>query len=65
MEIDKTIGYKKKKISLDIDERIDTILEDLSIVLSSCMIIDNELERRTYPSAGARYPLKFILSHSM
>jgi len=35
MEIDKTIGYKKKKISLDIDERIDTILEDLGNLTNS------------------------------
>ena len=35
MEIDKTLGYEKKKISLDIDKRIDEILEGLGSLTNS------------------------------
>ena len=33
-------------------------LKELSTILSSCKISDGDLERRTYPSAGARYPIE-------
>lgn len=33
-------------------------LNDLAAVLNSCRIVDVESERRTYPSAGARFPIE-------
>ncbi len=38
-------------------------LADLSYILSSCRIVDNsrDPERRTYPSAGARFPIEIYL----
>jgi len=35
MDIDKTLGYEKKKISVDIDKRIDDILEELGDLTNS------------------------------
>lgn len=35
MEIDDTVGYRKKKISLDIDERIDNLLVDIGSLTDS------------------------------
>lgn len=56
-ELNKLLSLRKS--TREFSER-SLNLEQLSLVLESCKIIsiDGEFERRTYPSAGARFPIE-------
>ncbi len=47
---------KRKSERIYSDEPIS--FRELSTILNSCRILDKNSERRTYPSAGARYPIE-------